>query len=350
MHKSTIRTFRFLFIISYVFFAQNTLAAEPTGNVTDWFDRVTLTGRAEVQLQYFDTDVDNDWQDQSVSDLKLQELELVLAFAIAESINLNTSFISEVGAEELTLDLGWVHLASPFDNSISLDIGKIEIPFSNGATYLVTEPLIRELAETFENGGLITLPLTPSWLVSDTGEIELSFYLYNGSIDKQERNTIENYGLSVEITEKNFTLGFDYTNNAMDSNLIEEILDYTPQRSVPSAWVIHGQFNLSQLEIMLESFSAEKFKSLSNIQPKSLHVETAFKVGQQNTLSLAHQASEDTVLFGLPEERTSVAVIRKLSENLIVSAEVHRDTDYPLAEGGTDEELLGVQLQLEIIY
>ena len=87
-------------------------------------------------------------------------------------------------------------------------------------------------------------------------------------------------------------------------------------------------------------------------EPSAMNLEFAMNVpmgGREATVAVAYQATDESIDLGLPETRTMIAFSTEVYESTSLGIEYFRDSDYSIADGGSDEtsDTFTVQLATE---
>lgn len=300
-------------------------------------DRIKLSGTIEVEGSYTDSD---GFSEDSHSDIVLATAELGLEASIAENITGTVVMLYEDdGDTELDVDVATITFADVAGMEILL--GQEYVPFGSFETHLVNDTLVLEVAETRETVAMATY---------GQDNFSVSAYVFNGDADNG--NQIENYGLSLNVGNEQFSAGLDYLSNVADTDGIFDLL--TPAADIsdtPEAWVLRTKLSLGAVTLLAEHFHADEFDLADwgvDFEPEAFHVEAGMAVGEW-TLALAWQETEE--LAGvLPEERLSIGASRDITENVSLGIELWQDEDYSVADGGTGQDATSAVVQVAVSF
>ncbi len=266
----------------------------------------------------------------------------------------------ETAAKPVDVDEAVISLGNPKEFPLSLNVGKLYVPFGAYGSFMIQDPLTLELGETNE---------TAVQIAFEQAGFFGSVYAFNGDVDEAGRaDTINNFGTSagyvIERDGFGLNFGVDYLNNLADSDAITSALE--------NAAIDIGSMNdyLAGLGAHLHltygpcTFYSEYITALDNFaagelefrergaKPRAWHLETGYArelFGKETTFALGYQATAEAVALSLPEKRYMASMKVSLAEGLSWALELSHDKDYSLDKGGTgdDANMITTQLAFE---
>lgn len=311
-------------------------------------DSVQVRGLVEVEAVGGE-----DYAGQSYSDLTVATVEVGVDAAINDKVSAALVFLYEqdqtdFGVDEATLTIAG--LVGP----VNFTVGKMYVPFGTFETALINDTLVLELAETNKTAALFAF--------AQSG-IEAGAYVFDG--DQERERHAENYGVTVGFVQETFQVGVDYLSSITESDGVADLNETLSAEADPvidpafewddaaPAYNVHGQIALGAVVLIAEYIGlADPLVDATNgieIEPAAAQLEldfTATLAGHEYTLAAGYQQTEDALVLGLPEERMSLGCSTEIYRNVTLGGEIWRDTDYGLADGGSDEESDNLVVQL----
>ena len=324
--------------------------AEDTSLLQETKRRLDISGLLEVEA------FARSGFDQDESDLTLATAALDVHAALNDWAAAHLLLLWEEDATEpVEVDEAAISLADPERWPLSLNAGKIYVPFGLYASYMVQDPLTLELGET--NASALQLGLEHAGFYG-------SLYAFNGDIEEAgSEDTIDNFGASVGYVGEwdgfGLNVGVDYINNLAEADATVDALDKESIQDYVGGVGAHlhlssGPFTFySEYIAALDQFAPGEleFEGLG-AEPRAWHLEAAYTrtlLGKVATLAVSYQGTAEAVDLGLPETRYLAAVNVALTDSLFWTLEYAHDKDYSLEENGTggDADMVTTQLSLE---
>jgi hypothetical protein len=169
---------------------------------------LTFSGLIEVEAGYSKSKGED-----AISDLKLATLQLSAEARVNDEVGGHVVLLYEEGGEDDTLkvDEAVITLHAPqhhLGQDLSLDLGKMYVPFGKFNSAMISDPLTLDLGETQNSAAVFGLG----------GDLwSLRVGLFNGETEK-ENDTIDSFVASLEITPaKGVSFGTSYLSDLAES-------------------------------------------------------------------------------------------------------------------------------------
>ena len=323
--------------------------AENVAKQLEWSARVEVEATAG-----------RDFQRAKTSDVTLATIEIGVDANISEWISSQVVLLYEEGEEEdhAIVDVGVITLGNEEKAPFYASAGKMYIPFGSHETFMVSDPLPLELAETRDTailGGFKMLGLSGA------------VYAFNGSVDETGgSDTMNTLGaqLGYEIEQGNWkiALGAGWLNNLAESKTLRDHIATTSATVDGSteAMSIHGRIQHAGWSMLAEYVSAldsflpgEVDFAGTGAKPAAWQLELAHTTelaGRELTLALGYQHSDEAMAIGLPEHRYLGTVGVSIFAQTTLALEYRHDQDYGVTDGGTDENAHQLVAQLAVEF
>jgi len=303
---------------------------------------------------------DTDFNNVNSSSINQATVEINLNSQISPTVSTNITLLYEDnGDNPLNVDAAFVRISKekiPW----RIQFGLQYLPFGWFETYMVSDPLTLELAETSES----------AFLLAYENNIYARVYVANGDINKVDSEvTVGHYGVSFGFksdVEANtgIDVGFDYTNNIGDSNNAGDLITQDPflsggigsngsmEKFIPGA-AGHLGIKIHSLHLVTELiYATDKFQSpeirLNDAKPSAANAEIALEFGNDNIIAVGVQRSVDMEGFGLPASRTLATLSSNFSNGIGVALEIRNDKDY--TDTGTGNSGHGFTMQFSAAF
>ncbi|MBD3609675.1 MAG: LbtU family siderophore porin, partial [Gammaproteobacteria bacterium] len=254
-------------VIAALALQSNAYAAEP----------ISTSGVVEVEIS----------SSEGTSDIGLATAELGFSAAINKSTTADILFLYE--GDTTDVDSASITYKTP-DSPWSVTAGQIGVPFGSFATNMISDPLTLELGETSEDAVQLDY---------EAGNLTTSFYLFNGTNSVATADKIDNFGLNITHASDTLAVSFGYINDIGDSDGLQDANDVSnvmaaqvPGQSIALQFTA-GSFTLIGEQVSAgEAFAAGEVTAAA-IQPSATNIELAFGMGNNATLALGMQSSND---------------------------------------------------------
>lgn len=314
------------------------LAAQQASAIAD---DIHMSGILEVESFYTDSD---EFSGETVYNTVLATAELAIEATLTDTIKADFVLLYEGGeGDETGINVDVASLVFEGVFGANFLLGRYYLPFGAYETKMVNDTLLHELVEIRKTIAML----------SRTYEGYSAFiYAFNSDVADQ---TVS-YGLSLDAQYEYYSIGLDYISNVAEVGGVYEMLEdagYTghiagkDQNS--AGLVVRGQASIAGFQLIAERFESEELKALtfgidSHIKPKAWHLELstdyhdwAFAAAFQRT---------DGLVGVLAKERISVSAGTSLTDDLSLIAELWRDQDYSIKQGGTAKSSHSGSVQL----
>ncbi|OQY25458.1 MAG: hypothetical protein B6I37_01065 [Desulfobacteraceae bacterium 4572_35.2] len=319
--------------------------------VDDVVRSLTLSGVVEVEANHT-----KDFDGNSSSDLELATVELAIDAQAHPWVQGHVLFLYEEGDDDdVVIDEAFITIGNSEKTPFYLNAGRMYVPFGNFATFMISDPLTLEMAETQESAVQIGYK-SENW--------HSAIYAFNGDTsegdklsDEDDSSTIEQYGAHVgySFTKEswNVTVDTSYTSSLFDSDLLadEEFGEAATDDYIPG-FGVQGVLSISNFTLIGEYIAALEDLEISEnkkINPYTFNLEGAVVVelmGHETAFALAWQGSEDLGLTDLPEQRFMASVGISLFVDTALTLEYAYDKDYDEHDGGSDNNSKSLTAQL----
>lgn len=309
----------------------------------DVVQSLTLSGVVEVEANHT-----KDFDGNSSSGLELATVELAIDAQAHPWVQGHVLFLYEEGDDDdVVIDEAFITIGNSKKTPFYLSAGRMYVPFGNFTTFMISDPLTLEMAETQESAVQVGYG-SENW--------HSALYAFNGDTSEgDDSSTIEQYGAHVgySFAEQSWNVAVDtsYTSSLFDSDLLAEEFgeaavagDYIPGFGVQGILGIGNVTLIGEYIAALEDLDIEGEK----INPYTFNVEGAIVVellGHETAFALAWQGSEDLVNI-LPEQRFMASVGISLFEDTALTLEYTYDQDYDEHDGGSDDNSKSLTAQL----
>ncbi len=331
-----------------------TVAADDA--LSNWADRITLSGAIEVEVGH-----SKDFDDKTQSDVALATVALALDAQINDRISGHVVLLHEDDdTEPMEVDEGVVQWNFSESGNWYVAGGRMYVPFGVFESNLVSDPLTLELGETRE---------AALQLSYENGGYYGSAYVFNGdtietSTDAEGEDIIEaigaNLGYGRESEAMSYDVSVSYISSIADSDLLQEVLGGTTLDSYVPGVSVSGILDTGPFTFIAEYVGATKaFKSGefsfnddgAKLAAYNLEASYGFDWGgKEATVALGFQQTKEAIELELPETRLLIALSLGIYENTTVSFEYARDEDYKVSDDGTGEDAGNFTAQLAVEF
>ncbi len=304
---------------------------------------LSFSGTIEVEANY-----SKDYADDSSSDVTLATMEFGVDAQVHKWVRGHVLFLYEEDSDDdVVIDEAFITLGDNDKTPLYLSAGRMYIPFGNFTTFMISDPLTQEMAESQESAVQIGY---------EGDNLHAAVYAFNGDTNEGDStSTIEQYGahLGYSIENDNLTAQADvsYTSSLFDSdNLCDEFGAFATDGDYIPGLGLHIMTSFSGLTIIGEYITAldELDVAGDDIEPYTFNIEAAYTTAigtHETTFAIAFQGSDDLAGF-LPEERYLASIGFSLYDDTAISLEYAHDEDYSVRDGGTNESADSMTAQL----
>lgn len=297
-------------------------------------DRLTFSGLVEVEGSVGEVD------DESYSDLVVATVELGFSARINDRVSTAVVLLYEEDETDLDVDVATITI-DKLVGPLTLDVGKMYVPFGRFETALVNDTLVLEAGETNKTAALFGLT---------EGLFSAGAYVFNGDADREDH--AENYGVTFTIGNDDYSVGVDYLSALTEA---DSWLEQTWAEH-PAAYVVSARAGLGEVTLLAEYLAATDDLvaegETTGFQPTVFHLEASIGLnwnGRAFTAAVAWQQTDDAAGY-LPEERLSLGVSTAIYENLSLGVEYWHDEDYSIQDNGSGGDSDNLVLQLAVTF
>ena len=312
--------------------------------VEDVVQSLTLSGVIEVEANHT-----KDFDGNSSSGLELATVELAIDAKAHPWVQGHALFLYEEGDDDdVVIDEAFITIGNSEETPFYLSAGRMYVPFGNFATFMISDPLTLEMAETQETAVQVGYG-SENW--------HSALYAFNGDTsegDDDDSSTIEQYGAHVgySFAEQSWNVAVDtsYISSLFDSDLLAEEFDTAATGDYIPGFGVQGVLGIGNFTLIGEYIAALEDLDIDGdkINPYTFNLEGAIVVelmGHETAFALAWQGSEDLVGI-LPEQRFMASVGISLFEDTALTLEYAYDQDYDEHDGGSDDNSKSLTAQL----
>lgn len=272
------------------------------------------------------------------SDIAVATVEIGLASQINEKVAAEVVLLHEEDETDFSVDTATVSLA--MTDNLNLTAGQTYVSFGVFGTYMISDPLTLELAET---------NATALQAGYKAGPVNASFYTFNGVNADEE---IDNWGANLGYISDRFLLTLGYLANLGDSDTIaaDSIDTEVPAMSVSAGVHLGGFSLLGEYVSALDEFQVgdgntdpdEGYLFTDKAQPRATNLELAYTVAA-TAFAVGVQTTDEAEALGLAEKRILGTISHKLMKNTVIALEWASNDDY----AGESSETVTAQLAVE---
>ena len=321
----------------------------------DWTKRISLSGLVEVEYSNSET-----YAGANTSDVTMATMELGIEAKVNKSMTANIVLLEEDddGSSD-EVDQAYVTYANPEKSALVFRGGRMAVPFGVFATNVVSDTLTLEMGETKE---------AALQLGYEADGFSAAFYLFNGETNEATAkaagdNEAEQYGVNLGYSMKTDKMGLNvsvgYISSIGDSDGISGNSNFSNKDSLTKyigGMTAYMGYERGPFSLNVEYLGAtDKFASTElafksqGAEPSAYNVDVGYSfnmAGNDASVGLSVQGSDEAVKLGMPESRYLVALSVGIMENTSMAFEWKHDKDYSVADGGTGKtaDTLTVQL------
>lgn len=307
------------------------LSATPTLSMPSGLE---FSGVIEVEAAYNSTDEEDE------SDLALATVELAAGWQFDEWVRADVVALYEDGAE-LDLDQAFITFGNPEVNPFFLQVGRFVVPFGNYDSLFVSDPIALELGEASEDAALLGY---------ENGGFSASVSVFNGDVETEGENQIENAVVAASYAIENFAFGASWIRNILDSDGLTDWLDgdvTDDDTGGINAWATASMGRatlIAEYVKVLDSISVNGVDT--GFEPESINLEAGWAFTDRLDAAVKVEKTRNAEGF-LPETRYGLVCNVLLRETDIYSMGLSLEYMRENYEGGDDADLITMQLGLE---
>lgn len=311
-------------------------------------ETVLISGVLEIEAAFENNDVDGE----DTSDITLATAEVGIEAKPVEWLTGFALLSWEDDDEKIIFDEAHITLGASEEIPYYLQAGKLYVPFGVYETNMISDPLTLELGEIVDTAVQVAVEMSG---------FRGSIYFFNGETDEaNEDDKVRCFGASVGYSLEGDVLtvdvGGDWINNILESGPLNEMVRDTGElEDYVGGYGFHANLWVGPFSVFTEIIAATDDIEFAGMEkkeaPMAWAVEAGYTfevVGRETTVALGYQATDEAVGI-LPESRILGSVGVGLSDSLSVALECSTSDDYARSDGGSDEgiDILTLQLALE---
>ena len=261
---------------------------------------------------------------EDASDIVLATFELGIEADVAEGISAAATLLwEEEDTEPVDLDTGVVILGGTEAFPLTLQVGKLYVPFGVFNSHFVSDPLVLEMAETRESAVL---------LAYGNERFNLSAGAFNGAVDENpDDDHVDNLVVACTLTPtEGVEAGAYWVSDLGDSDGLEgTILDAvsgTNGLTYSEVGGLGGYLSLTFGDVMIEGEYIAAldpfdpgFLGEGSLKPKAWNLELAFAVSERLEFAAKYEGTDE--FPGTPEAQYGLAASYGLTDSVTISAE-----------------------------
>lgn len=274
-----------------------------------------IGGLIEVEAGFHDDGENN------TSDISLATVELGIEHEVNDKVSGSLLFLYEEGENDDQIAVDEAIISLQLNEQVGFDVGRMYVPFGQFDSFMISDPLTLEVAETQEEAALVR------W---EKDALAASAYVFKDDEDASDK--IDDYGMNVAYDSEKFGAGIGY---------ISDVNDKSDAEHSASGVTFHARGSFDPVTVIAEHVSVDTIADGS--KPKATNLEVGFDLGKDRTIALAHQTTDEAAGLDLPEKATSVSFSMPVYEGASFAAEYMKHDRY---DGG-DDDILTLQLAYE---
>ena len=181
-----------------------------------WMQHIAISGVLEAEAGYVRTDYKNPANaDTDETDVVLATMELGVDADLTDYVSGHMVFLwEEDDTEPVDLDTGFITVSGGDRLPVYVNLGKMYLPFGIFESFMISDSLTLELAETRESAIQAGFAINGFYGAA---------FIFNGDIDESGKDSrADNFGASIGIAVEDDAFSMDlsagYINNILDSD------------------------------------------------------------------------------------------------------------------------------------
>lgn len=282
---------------------------EEQSNTPKWDQRVQLGANFD-----FLATVSEDKAGTSSSDLAVDTAEISLEAQLSDSVAVSAILAEDDG---FILDEALISVTSA-DESLSMIAGRTGVSFAAVNSESWTSPLTDDFLDHTDT--LVQVAWSQNGLNADV-------YAFNAGGD-----TIENFGANFGAELNGFNIGAGFLNNIRNTSSFEDAVTDGEINGGGKleAYRVNAAYSLDSLTVSAEYLMSSKVKERDNKALSVWDISADYStqlLGAASLISFTHSETSNAANI-FSEKRTVLGVNREVSENISVTAEYARESDY----------------------
>lgn len=278
------------------------------------FAETTLSGAVEVEAGFVSTD------DADSSDLSLSTVELGVDNQINDKLDGHLLFLYEQGENDDNIAVDEATLTFKPREGLDVTAGRMYVPFGKFDSNMVSDPLTLELAETQEEAVQLGM---------SNGNVSGSAYVFKDDEDGGDK--IDDYGVNLDYATETASAGVSYISDVNDK--------------AASGIGVHASGKVGRFGVLAEHIKVDEvtLEDDSTAKPSATNLEASLDLGNDRTIAVAYQQTEEAETLELPETATGIVYRMPVYEKASFAAEYMNNEGYD----GTKEDVVTLQIAYE---
>jgi len=313
----------------------------------EWAKNVEFGALIEVEASYH-----SPYEGDSESDIVVATFAPYITAQVNDWVSVEGALLYEEDDTDLEVDVATFTVANSEKSPFYSIVGQTYMPFGVYETNMVSDPLTLEIGETRE---------TAIQLGAATGGLNANVYVFNGDVDKDDKEQVNSAGASIsydtEFENGGFGISVGYTNNLGDSDGLQEGISASDRVAGATASAVVGfsGFNLiGEYMTALDDFDAADYAfEGEGARPSAYNLEAGYGFstgGKDSVIAVGYQGTEEALALELPKQRVLAAYRVDVLSNTTLAFEYAYDKDYSLDEGGTDKNGSTFTAQASVVF
>lgn len=274
----------------------------------------TLSGLVEVEAGFVNSDAADS------SDVSLATVELGIDNQLNDKLAGHLLFLYEQGENDDNIAVDEATLTFKPREGLDITAGRMYVPFGKFDSNMVSDPLTLELAETQEEAVQLGM---------GSGNVSGSAYVFKDDEDGGDK--IDDYGVNLDYATETVGAGVSYISDVNDK--------------AASGVGVYASGQIGRVGVIAEHIKVDEvtLEDGSTAKPSATNLEVGLDIGNDRTIALAYQQSEEAEALELPETATGIAYRMPVFEKASFAAEYMQNDHYD----GTDESVVTLQVAYE---
>lgn len=274
----------------------------------------TLSGLVEVEAGFVSSD------ETDSSDLTVSTVELGVDNKMNDKLDGHLLFLYEQGENDDNISVDEATLTFKPREGLDISAGRMYVPFGKFDSNMVSDPLTLELAETQEEALQVGV---------GSGNVSGSAYVFKDDADGGDK--IDDYGANLDYATETVGAGVSYLSDVNDK--------------AASGVGVYASGRVGKVGLIAEHIKVDEItlEDDSTAKPSATNLEASLDLGNDRTVALAYQQTEEAETLELPETATGVAYRMPVFEKASFAAEYMNNEGYD----GTKEDVVTLQVAYE---
>lgn len=271
----------------------------------------TLSGLVEVEADFVSSD------ETDSSDLTLSTVELGIANKMSDKLDGHLLFLYEQGENNDNIAVDEATLTFKPREGLDITAGRMYVPFGKFDSNMVSDPLTLELAETREEAVKLGF---------NSGNVSGSAYVFKD--DEGGGGKIDDYGVNLDYATETASAGISYISDVNDK--------------AASGVGVHASGKVGRFGVLAEHIQVDEItlEDDSTAKPSATNLEASLDIGNDRTIALAYQQTEEAATLEMPKKSAGIAYRMPIFEKASFAAEYMNNEGYD----GAKEDVVTLQV------